>query len=386
MSSVVPVNEITEVFDEDTGQPVRVLANDADRILNSANYNEQKRVEGQVLGTIAKFVSEGTNENQGSLASKLEPLGSGEINIVKNYPWTISNTVNRDDVPYVELYEYRCNETQIKRQFDFYSKLTPETLAGAIGASASKRAVMSVYTEIFSQEDPTRFQYILPYFNKTAFELSTPNWQQLDPIGESLKTMAGGAGKFLENLGLKKAAQGVDVITKGAEFLQTAAETSLLFQYPSVGVQDRPRIFAGHNERQITISFPLFNTINEWDWAKNRDLVYLLMSQNLYNKRDYITGVPPVFYDIHVPGQYYCYAAAMTNINVENLGNTRVLEGSYIIPDAYQVTLTLTELVTPSKNQFEAMTKGNPRGVVKASEQRISTQEVVAVAQQNKRQ
>lgn len=367
MSSVVPVNDTNEVFDEDTGQTITYQGTSPDALLNS--NSSLKRIEGKSLGTLATYSS----NNEGSLASTLEPKKRGEwIDVVKAYPWTLSNTLNKDDIPFVELHEYRCNESQIKRQLSFYAKLTQDTYEGALGYSSSKKAVMSVYTEIFPQDDPSGFIYRLPYFNKTGFELNTPNWQQLDPIGESLKGMAGGAGNILTALGAKQAAARLGVLTKGAEFIQAAAETSLMYQYPSVGVQDRPRVFAGHSERQITISFPLFNTVNENDWIKNRDLVYLLMSQNLYNKRDYITGVPPVFYDVHIPGQYYCYAAAMTNINVENLGNTRVFYDSYIIPDAYQVTLTLTEMVTPSKNQFEAMTTGNPRSVVAASEKPTS--------------
>jgi len=229
--------------------------------------------------------------------------------------------------------------------------------------------VLSVYTEIFSQENPTEFRYIFPYFNKTAFDLGTQNWQQLDPIGESIKKFAGGAQKFLNIFGDTGKTLGnvVGGAVKVGEFIQQGAETALMAQYPSIGTQDRPRVFAGHSERQITISFPLLNTVNPYEYYKNRDLIYLLMSQNLYNKRDYITGVPPVFYDVHIPGQYYCYAAAMTNINVEHLGNTRILDSSWTIPDAYQVTLTLTEMVTPSKNQFEAMTTGNPYSVVSSS-------------------
>lgn len=149
------------------------------------------------------------------------------------------------------------------------------------------------------------------------------------------------------------------MLTGGAQVAGAGADLALGWQYPSVGIQDRPKIFAGHNERQVTISFPLYNTFSENDWPQNRDLIYILMSQNLYNKRNLITGMPPVFYDIYVPGQYYCYAASMTNVVVKNLGNTRLMEnGAFIVPDAYQITLTLTELTMPSKNQFEAVTSG----------------------------
>jgi len=302
------------------------------------------------------------DKGEGSLANSLKPQTpqQGMINVVKGYDWTTSPIKNRDDaleeVPYIRLIEYRCNETMIKRQIGFYSKLTPDLF----GQTATKTEVLEVYKEIFPKDDPTNFSYWFPYFNKTGFQLSTQEWQQLDSIGESLKQIAGGASDLASRFGNvgKQIAGGIDILAKGAEFAVAGAQTALAWQYPSVGVVDRPRVFSGHTNRQMVISFPLFNTINENAWAKNRDLIYLLMSQNLFNKRDYITGVPPVFYDVYVPGQYYCYAAAMTDINVEYLGNSRMLYGEYIVPDAYQVTLTLSELVSPSKNQFEAVVNG----------------------------
>jgi hypothetical protein len=323
------------------------------------------------LGSIAEFGSALTgnmkDQKEGSLARTLKPKtnewsDSGQINVVKDYPWTISNK-NRDDVPYVRLIEYACNESMIKRQIDFYGKLLPDKFQLTSGT----KEVLQVYDEIFPKDNPTDFSYWIPYFNKTSFELASQNWTQLDSIGESLKGIMGGASKFASAIGLRGVGKGLDIATQIGEFAGTAAEAALAWNYPSAGVQDRPRVFAGHNERQVTISFPLFNTINEWDWTKNRDLVYLLMSQNLYNKRDYITGIPPVFYDVYIPGQYYCYAASMTNINVENLGNTRLIDGAYIVPDAYQVTLTLSEMVSPSKNQFEAITSGAAKRFVNSS-------------------
>ena len=91
------------------------------------------------------------------------------------------------------------------------------------------------------------------------------------------------------------------------------------------------------------------------------------MNQNTMYKTSFVTGVPPVFYDIFIPGQYYCWASCVTNLNVGNLGNTRLIN-NYIVPDAYQVEITLTEMVLPSKNQFNArFSGGGAAGKVKTS-------------------
>jgi len=323
---------------------------------------------GQALARFASPTTgkEGGESREGSLAQQLKPSSSsftgGQINVVKDYDWTLSNVKNRDDIPYIRLLEFYNTETQIKKQLDYYTNgIIPDTVSNVFkgAGGAAKLPVLEPYKEIFSKEDPTDFSYWFPYFNKTAFELSTPNWQELDKLGESIKGISQGFDKIT---GLKTA----EIVGGVIDVAKEASDAALAWQYAGVGTFDRPKIFAGHNARQITIAFPLYNTNRADAWQQNRDLIYLLMSQNLYNKRDYVTGLPPVFYEVHIPGQYFCYAAAMTNISVENLGNTRVINES-IVPDAYQVTLTLSEMTMPSKNQFEAIITGEAGKFVNSS-------------------
>ena len=325
------------------------------------------------LGRIATFTPEtavGLKGETGSLANTVKPqAGGGQINVVKQFKWTLSDLTQQDEIPYIRLIEYKSNEDQIRKQMDLYSNLTPESILNFLGAGGEKKGVLDIYKDIFPKTNPTDFSYWFPYFNQTGFELRTQQWQSMDSIGDSLGKIASGASKIASIFGAKGQliSKGIDAAKAIGEAGAEVGSAALLGQYPSVGVMDRPKVFTGHESRQVTISFPLYNTVDEEDWGKNRDLIYLLMSQNLFNKRDYITGVPPVWYDIYVPGQYYCYAAAMTDIKVENLGNQRLLYNEFVVPDAYQVTLTLSEMVMPSKNQFEAITSGAARSFVDSS-------------------
>ena len=138
---------------------------------------------------------------------------------------------------------------------------------------------------------------------------------------------------------------------------------ALKLSSPVVGAVDRPSQFKEHSERSITIEFPLYNTIKPQDWTKNRDFWYIFASQNLFLKRDFVTGLPPVFYRIFIPGQYYCHAACVTKFEVTNLGNIRAYE-DYLVPDAYQVSITLQEMLMPSLNQFQAVITGQAAGRV----------------------
>jgi hypothetical protein len=104
----------------------------------------------------------------------------------------------------------------------------------------------------------------------------------------------------------------------------------------------------------------LYNTLDSEDWKLNRQLCELLVNQNLYNKRDFITGIPPVFYEVLVIGQHFSWASCVTNITVYNRGNIRLLydkdrDLKCNVPDVYEINMTLTDLVVPSKNQFQAV-------------------------------
>ena len=306
---------------------------------------------------------------QGSAAPALSPRitggaegnwNPGQINVVKDYPWTLSPKEARDEVPYIRLVEFKCNESAIMRNLAAYGQTLATAGTNAIRLGGAVKPMLDPYKAVFSQEDPTNFSYWLPYFNDTAFELTTPNWNQMESAGESAKKgiKAGADLLFGKDVG--------NITNEALNLLQSTGEVALQAQYPVAGSYDRPRVFAGHSERQITISFPLYNTFADGDWSKNRDLIYLLTYQNLFNKRDYITGAPPVFYSVYVPNQYYCWAASMTNIVAKNLGNVRMLNG-YVVPDAYQVTLTLSEMVMPSKNQLFAASEGEAKSFVNST-------------------
>ena len=293
--------------------------------------------------------------------TKVSSASGRAFNVVNDFRWTLSKNKNRSDVPYIWLREFNSNETTIQKQINYYTQLLPEKAEALVG-QASASDPLKIYNEIFPHDD-TEFcnQYVIPYFSKTNSEITTQNWTQIEPAGDIL---ASGASKIAGMIGGEKWGEGVKATL---DILNSATNIGIAAQYPIVGALDRPRIFGQHNERTISISFPLFNTVGPEDWKTNIDLIHALMNQNTMYKTSFVTGVPPVFYDIFIPGQYYCWASCVTNLNVGNLGNTRLIN-NYIVPDAYQVEITLTEMVLPSKNQFNArFSGGGAAGKVKTS-------------------
>lgn len=326
------------------------------------------------LGNIARFVTAVEEApageapaayQEGTLARTLQPNNkSYEIDVVSKYRWTLSNVINEqaEEIPYIRLKEFKCLESSIEKQISFYTQYSADVAANVANVGSSiKKGVLDDYKSLWPKTNPTGFTYKIPYFNKTGQELGTEPWQALDAIGDSLKDVAGGVGKFLSKNAQERISQGM----VAAELVGSAANTAMNYKYPSVGVVDRPKMFSSHSDRNINVSCTLYNTVLEKDWKDNKNLIYLLMSQNLFNKRDFTTGIPPVFYEVYIPGQYYSFASCMTNFKVEHLGNQRLLkenqDNEFIVPDAYQIDFTLTELVKPSKNQYEALITGEAR-------------------------
>lgn len=306
------------------------------------------------------------------------------FNIVKNYPWTVSNVSNNDEIPHIVLYEHRNLESNIMRMVKFYTginldanndilqNLTQATsqalkrggeLSQNIvpGSEQPPKDILDPYEEIFP-DSPTSLKYIFPYFTKEYLSLNSSEWVMVDKIsktgGSATEGVKNIASSFSSNL-----ADSIGNLQSAVSLVASVGETAMKLQYPLVGANDRPRIFSSHTERSLNIEFPLYNTLHDSDWKKNRLFLQVLMSQNLFIKRDFITGLPPVFYRVLVPGQYFSFASSVTKIDVQNLGNVRMMYESennkgpgkgIIVPDAWQVSITLTELTMPSLNQFQA--------------------------------
>jgi len=283
----------------------------------------------------------------GGLAKIYTPPGgvgkSSYINVTNDYPWTLSESI-RGNAPRVILREYQVNETTMRRSAQFYST--------AVSNFFGTNNILSPYENLYQKDRPTGFVYDMPYFSDINFEVSTPRWVSLDNVEQISKTASSAVGAVAG----KGAAEVADAVLTGAA---QAVTVGLVLGYPKVGITDRPRLWDSHEPRSIVIKFPLFNTLGPDDWKKNRELCELLVNQNLYNKRDFITSIPPVFYELLILGQHYSYASCVTQLTIHNKGNMRILiDDSKLpvnVPDVYEIDITLSDMVMPSKNLFQSI-------------------------------
>jgi hypothetical protein len=346
--------------------------------MSSASYsagNNPKRPVGGKPPTAADLAGNTTNGSTGY-----------HYNVVLNYPWSLTklNTVSNllSEVPYVTLKEYKVDEAFIKNQISFYTgnigtaitdiaegavNGVTSALAGAINLATLNTANLQGTKLSPNSQDPlqpydnlylknpsteTKNIYTFPYFDDINFEINTPPWEAIDALAAA-GNIAGSLSNVLIGEERTKAASKVVGATG------QVAKAALAFSSPKVGIADRPRLWSSHSPRTINIKFPLFNTINPTDWIHNRGLCWTLVNQNLFTKLDFISNVPPVFYEISIPGQHYSYAAAVTRLTISNKGNMRNLTDpngyACVVPDAYEVNMTLEDLVMPSRNLFWAI-------------------------------
>ena len=340
---------------------------DAKRLIKYAGYPLSQEVRSDHL------------ESLPNTFDKIDKLGkSGEIiDILQRYPWTVSNV--RTDMPYIVLQEHRNTESTLTRMDRFYglsqvAKATSGTSSDVVAEGMSKftdnptdpassDAALKAYEEIYPSA-PTGWRYILPYFTDTYLELNTAEWIRPNKFASSIKDISQASAQIATDRGKKITGDKefvsslnvidplIDIVTAGYMFANRTSS-------PVVGITDTPRIFTEHSLRSIRIEFPLYNTLNANDWETNKRFIDVFLMQNLFAKRNFITGSPPCYYRVHAPGQYFCYAASVGNFDVQNLGNTRLLKGKdgvvCSIPDAYQVSITLNEMVMPSLNQQQAI-------------------------------
>lgn len=324
------------------------------------------------MASLWKKAEQVSGASSAAAAKIYEPRGSGAVNVVTDYTWTLTPPASRKEIPTIELAEFQVDESIIARQINFYVNSLRNSFA------SSNDDYLSPYDSLFPKDKETKFNYVFPYYTDINFEVNTPQWASLDTL-ESAKGAAMDIGSLIGGR------LGEEIVSKGINLAAGVAGGVLAANYPKVGIMDRPKLWQSHDFRSYTVKFPLYNTYNtdpnSQEWIKNRELCELLINQNLYNKLTFITGIPPVFYEVLIPGQHYSPAACVTNLTVYNRGNMRqfVSEGyTFNVPDVYEINMTLTDLVIPSKNLFQAISESRVRSSFRT---RSASPEPVQVAQ-----
>lgn len=373
-------------------------------------------------------------------APDLSPIGNGVINVIQDFPWTLTSQAGRQEVPQVILKEYNVTRSSLFQQARYLLTATPDVvgalelvtkelgtsgtlavgavaglaaagpgrrlvggLVGAglaetvnsglaksaietglntpgirnlqIAANAALKPYLQPYNGLYATI-PTGFQYIMPYFTD-EWKGASEDWGDLN--GNSYNKF----DAALQDMNQFYRDGGVGGFT-GAGALRS--------YFPAAYIENAKAFRYGDGSRDTkTIRFVLLNTTNFSDVIRNWQLCYLLMYQNRPNRASRVLVDVPSIYEINIPGIYYCPFAFINSIRISQLGATRqmaipiqtsttedfqprtvqtangpqqvtarplggkkettqVAELQTLIPDAYQIEITLTALVAETKN------------------------------------
>lgn len=291
--------------------------------------------------------------DRGGLANFLVPAGTGGVDILNNYRWTLTDPKGRNETPRAILTEWRLLQSSLLNSARYYAAGLSQ-LAGNPSNPYLKERHMNGYAGLFDFKNPTGFWYSVPYFGEISNEVSS-TWTALDI--------------------LEKIKQGINMVSstvgKGVEMAEAVIGLGYEANYPRVGIMDRPKLWESSNFRTINIKFPLYNTVDVKDIQKNWDLCYLLTYQNMFNKMNFIIAIPPVFYTVYIPGQFFSVAMYVSDLKVYNRGNMRIIDiggKKRNVPDVYEIDITLTDMVMPSQNMLLPILQEDPITVQKINQ------------------
>lgn len=340
--------------------------------------------------------------NTNNLAPDLEPTGNGVIDVINDFPWTFTpgnpanqSTKGRAETPVIQLEEFYQKQTALQQQLVPYNTEFPSTANTpveallAIGNTTLNANIDKLYEGIFDGDldNSSGFLYRLPYFSQVNFTTNN-DWEKKDllntiidyqqkfsgPLGKGLG-VGGRAllGKLLTKIAARKGAtSGLgDIVSDLPSIIRDISLVNLQNTNPAVGLLDPPHLFQSSSPRQIQISFYLYNTHStssnkkdvEQTIIKNWELCYMLSYQNSVNKKNFFTGLCPVFYRVIIPGVHYSKASIITNLSISNVGNIRKLvlpidggsDTDVNVPDAYKIDINLQDVFMPSKNLYAAV-------------------------------
>lgn len=194
--------------------------------------------------------------------------------------------------------------------------------------------------------EPTNNIYNLPFFSEYHHTIGQ-NWGEYNGIGgEAFKTA-------------------LDNIETGVKLLTPA------------GAIIRPKSYEGPDEASYEIRFSLLNTVGDTseqvanNISNNRNFIQTFTGANLHDYHAFFIVEPPCLYSAMIPGVRWSPVAVVRNLQISNKGHLLSKEGlsdlnldgfnkqRYIIPDAWEVSFTLVELVRESKKIYEGAIEEN---------------------------
>ena len=350
------------------------------------------------------------------------------INVIEDFPWTKSPKSSRLDVPEIQLVEKRIINNSSLANFFYTILATADTAElatkriqqGTVNVAGNDIDVYDGLGNILSDVTPD---------NAVGDVIQNTSQALLDSTTDFLKGNAKAAGEytkklrqtalkyiksnaepyveqyeglyFLEETGFRYSLPYLsdDYINSNVNFSsteafgQTFAEVGqtindiIALDKPGTYVEQSKQVDLGEEGRNLTFKFPLLNTGTHEEIERNWQLIFALVYQNKHGRINRSLIEQPCIYEVFMEGISYMPYAYMNSIDVKFLGSRRkIIVGipqvktqaenqiakpnqrrqiETTIPDAYEVSITLTGLNPESRN-FMIRALGDP--IIKVSE------------------
>jgi hypothetical protein len=241
---------------------------------------------------------------------------NGIADVVNNYRWSVSNKkIALEEVPRIYITEYQQSSGSIRQGMAFWANQSK-----VLDDGKTRDPYIGLY-QVDSSEIGN--EYILPYFGTYHHSIESA-W------GENKGSLAAAAEAGL-NLAAQQATQAL----------------------PSAGIESA-KMYEGSSPRSYQFTFYLFNTVEpDTDIKKNQLLIKSMINNNLVDKVDVIAQRPPAICEVEIPGVRGRTIAVMSAINIVNVGQINYMpEYGGNIPDAYEISITIQELLVESRQIY----------------------------------
>ena len=277
--------------------------------------------------------------------------------IVEDYYWTQTPPPGKRGelgVPYVDLRPKQMEQSSLLSGGQYY--LNALTRAGQEGIAQGTTAATSnnrmgqwdqisdLYASMYPAE-PTGVTYRIPYFDKFDHNV-------VSDYGENR----------------------VDVPVAGIDLAKFVQKASLIAgaTYAAYGYEI-PKMWTGQSKQTYGFQFDLLNSINKDAILRNIEFKNQIITDNLHSRQGAIQLLPPVIYEVRIPGIRFCPAAKL-NVQVQSLGTSRIVTGldtassgsstgqqnaqgapiktPIQVPDAYRFIIQIEELVAENREMY----------------------------------
>jgi hypothetical protein len=282
----------------------------------------------------------------------LKPSGDGMVNVCDDMYWCNPGG-DKSEVPRIFI-------TEKELQYGAWATQLSNLLTQ--GANVVVAKTVDAFAQLYSAE-PTGFYYNFPWLLKSGDSIRNVSntWKSFEGLGSLIKGASNTSG-------------GSDMLGMASKIVGTVIGAAADFITPGFGFEETKQ-YNNTEPQSITITFPLYNTIDLNSAFCHFSFVNLFTFQNLKTRTSLMSYIPPKIYEVDAGsiGGVYMAAAVVTNFKVDSIGTTRRMTewrsygaGEILIPEAYKVTITFTDLLSQSSNVFSGAMGGSKIRVTNA--------------------